>query len=55
MLSYESMLTGTIGDHDVLASFTDARLDGERYRTTAKRGLHMAEPISRLKCSFEEF
>ena len=54
MISYESKLTGTLGDHDVLASFTHARLDGERYRITAKRGLHMAEPVSRLKCSFKK-
>lgn len=51
----ELKLTGTIGDHDVLASFADARLDGERYRTAAQRGVHMAELVPRLECSSEEF
>ena len=54
-LSRGSKLTNTTGDYDVLASFTHARLDGERYRTAAQRGIHMAESIPRLECSFEEF
>ena len=43
------------GDHDVLASVTDAGLDGERYRIAAQRGVHMAEFIPWLECSSEEF
>ena len=55
MVCGESKLTGTTGDHDVLTSFADARLDRERYRVTAQRGVHMAELVPRLECSFEEF
>ena len=44
----------TTGDHDVPASATDAGLDGERYRTAAQRGVHMAEFIPWLECSSEE-
>ena len=45
----------TTGDHDVLASVTDAGLDGERYRAATQRGVHMAEFIPWLECSSKEF
>lgn len=34
---------GLSGDYDVFASTAYSRLDGERYRTSAQRGLYMAE------------
>lgn len=55
MVCSESKLTGMIGDHDVLASFADPRLDRERYRVAAQRGVYMAELIPRLECPFEKF
>ena len=48
-------LTAVTGDDDVPASSTDARLDGERCRIAAQRGVHMAKSIPRLECSSEEF
>ena len=49
-----SKLTAATGDDDVLASFTDARLDGERYRIAAQRSVYMAEFIPWLECSSEK-
>ena len=50
------MLTRSVlGNHDVPASAADEGLDGKGCGNVAERGFHLAEPVSRIERSFEEF
>ena len=48
-------LIAASGDHDVPASFTNPELDGKRHRAPPERGIHLAESISRIQRTSEEF
>ena len=45
----EATTDGFPGDHDVFAVLADEELDGEGYRVTPERGVHLAESVQRLQ------
>lgn len=48
------MINHSLGDHDVSASSSNTRLDGEGYRVTSQRGIHLAKPFPRFQCAFKK-
>ena len=41
----------SIGDHDVPPSIANSKLDGQGYRASSKRGIHMAKSVSWVQCA----
>ena len=42
------------GDHDVLASTSDTKLERKGYRAFAKRGVHLANFVPWIECPSKE-